>query len=66
MPGTWITNRQVKLYMQLRTEGLIQTVAAGNHDALSLLCTVTVSLSRSIYLPALRSTDITPLQHYYG
>ena len=36
-----------------------------NHDILSL-CTVIVSLSRSIYLPALRSTGITLLQHYYG
>lgn len=28
MPGTWITNRQVELYMQLRKEGLIQAAAA--------------------------------------
>lgn len=28
MPGTWITDRQVKLYMQSRNEGLTQTAAA--------------------------------------
>lgn len=30
-----------------------------NHDALSMLCTVTVSLLRPIYLPTLHSTVVT-------